>query len=96
MDTVLVRQDVAYWKWQVTEIGTWAMFFAEKAVGEWWVEEKENGKIGMKWRYSYHAKGPLAQPFNWLFVRLFWRVVMLRGMRYIQEMAEGNAPFLYD
>lgn len=106
LDKVLVRQDNQYWKWQVTDFGTWTLFFTNKAVGEWWVEEApreylEREKISsqvvkVKWKYTYHASSALTQPFNWLFVKLFWRVVMKRGMNYIQEMAEKGSPFLYE
>lgn len=106
LDKVLIREDNKYWKWQVTDFGTWTLFFTNKAVGEWWVEEapnqnggRDNGSlqgIKVKWKYTYHASNTITQPFNWLFVKLFWRVVMKRGMKYIQEMAEKRAPFLYE
>ena len=96
LDKVLVRRDGEYWKWQVTDFGTWTLFFAKKAVGEWWVEEMEGGKVNVRWRYTYCASSALAQPFNWLFVRIAWRALMRRGMGYIKEMAEARVPFLYE
>ena len=96
IDKVTARDDNEYWRWQVTDFGTWTMFFTTKAQGEWWIVEENEEGIRVRWRYTYSARSIFTQPMNWLFVKVLWRVIMNRGMGYIKEMAERGEPFLYD
>lgn len=96
LDKILVRKDNEYWKWQVTDFNSWTLFFAKKAEGEWWILDGTEGNVKIRWRYTYRATSVLTQPFNWLFVKLLWRVVMKRGVIYMKDMAENEEPFLYD
>ena len=62
-DVVVERDENKYWKWQVINVKGWTIFFVERFVGEYWVEEKEN-HIAVKWTYTIHSKNVFCQPFD--------------------------------
>lgn len=93
-DTILVRNENHYWKWQVAGFGFSLLFFTY-ATGEWWCTDNNNGTVTIKWKYSFDFKNKFLRPFTVLYVNLFWKNVMNNGVKRIKEMAESGAEFIY-
>lgn len=95
-DEIKVRDENKYWKWQVQEFGQASLFFATKAVGEWWVKQISEEKIEVKWTYNWHARNIFTWGINWGFVKLIWGGIMRRGLKNMQKYAEGDGEWVYN
>ncbi|MDB5227186.1 MAG: hypothetical protein JWN78_1379 [Bacteroidota bacterium] len=93
-DTVFVRDENHYWKWQVIGFGFSLLFFTY-ATGEWWCTDNNNGSVSVKWKYSFDYKNKYLRVFTMLYVIFFWKNVMDNGVKKIKEMAESGAEYLY-
>lgn len=93
-DEVFERIENIYWKWGVSQLGA-LLFFTTHNIGEWWCTLNNNNTITVTYKYTYYAKNMFTQPFNWLFVKLFWRPFMKKAMQQMKIFAESKAPFSY-
>jgi hypothetical protein len=95
IDEIFVRHENHYWQWGVSRFGP-AIFFSTHNCGEWWTTDNHNGTITVTWKYTWYSTSWLTHPYNWLFVKLFWRKVMKNGMANIKQMAEAGEGYLYE
>ena len=94
-DEILVRVENQYWKWTIYDFKTKALFFAIKAIGEWYVQKNEIGTIDVKYIYTYYSKNIFTHPINWLFIKIQVRGLMRKAIKAIKEQAESNCEFIY-
>lgn len=93
-DTVLERIENVYWKIQVDNFQSWMLGFY-KFVGEWKTTEIKPYEIAIEYTYTLHAKSPLLYPFQWLFVKAFWRKYMKQVLNNIQKIVNDEEEYLY-
>lgn len=96
LDEVLVRKENEYWKWEVREIKMGTLFFLERAQGQYWVSQGEDGTARVRWTYTLTPTRKIWSPIVWLFTKIMWAGVMRRAIRNMQRIAESDAPFVYD
>lgn len=94
-DIVLKREENKYWKWEVNNFNQWRMGF-EKFQGEWFVEDKNNGTIGVVYTYALYSRNIIFYPFHWLFAKTVWNRYMKHVVQNIKFLAESEAPFIYN
>ncbi len=94
VDKVIERIENQYWKIEVSEFQSWMLGFS-KFVGEWRTTELEPNKVLVEYTYTLHADVALLYPFNWLFVKTFWRTYMKRALENIRKMAYAKEPYQY-
>lgn len=95
VDHILERSENQYWKIQVDDFQSWMLGFY-KFVGEWKVTELGKNKILIEYTYWLHSNSPMLYPFNWIFVKLFWKRYMKRVVENIRKMVTENEPYLYE
>ena len=95
IDTVLEREENVRWKIQVSDFKSWMLGFT-RFTGYWETREIEPNKIEVVYTYELLSESPFLYPFNWLFVKLFWKGYMKQVMRNIKEMAKNKEPYFYD
>lgn len=95
VDRILERRENEYWKIQVDEFQSWMLGFY-KFVGEWKVTALAEHEVLVEYSYCLHAKTPIFYPFNWLFVKLFWKSYMKRVAENVRHMALNEEPYLYE
>ncbi len=93
IDEIFERNENTYWRWGVKDFGG---FFTNRAIGEWFCSDNNNGTISIKWKYTWYSTNFFMRPINWLFVKFYWSNVMKNGMGKIKEMAESDAGYLYN
>lgn len=96
IDIIKARQENKYWQWEVSEIKNLSLFFIKSFTGEWWVKSLDNDQVKVKWRYTIQSSAFIFQPMVWLFTRLLWKKVMQNGIKNIKNLAESEAPYIYD
>jgi len=92
IDEIFVKKENSYWKWGVRDFGG---VFSNKAIGEWFCADNNDGTITIKWKYTWYASSIFTKPIAWLFVKTYWQNVMRNGMKIIKQMAEMEAPYIY-
>lgn len=95
MDKVLEREENKHWKIQVSEFKSWMLGFY-KFEGVWDTTELAPNKIQVDYTYTLYAKGILYYPFNWLFVKLFWKKYMVHVTENIRQLIKNKEPYLYE
>jgi hypothetical protein len=95
-DEIVERKENEYWKWAVSNFKTWSLFFAIKAEGELFFETNSDDTIAVKWTYTFYSKNVLLQPFNWLFVKIFWNGLQSKAIKNMKHLAETEAPYCYE
>jgi hypothetical protein len=95
MDRILERQENQYWKIQVNDFQAWMLGFYQ-FIGKWKTTELEENKILVEYTYFLYSKAPLLYPFNWLFVKVFWKKYMKQVIENVKQMAYNNEPYLYE
>lgn len=93
-DQVLERVENDYWVIEVGNFQSWMLGFY-KFVGTWKTTEIAPNRIQIDYTYDLYSKNLLLYPFNWLFVKLFWKKYMRRVLENIRVLAEGDEPILY-
>jgi hypothetical protein len=58
-DEVLCRNENSYWQWTVYDFNTWTLFFTNRGVGEWFVEQRDQGSVGVRYVYRYNSINPI-------------------------------------
>ena len=94
IDTVLVRTENTYWKWEVKDFMQPSLGFTAFQ-GELLFSDLGNGSIEVKWRYTLFSNVLALYPIQWLFTKVFWKGQMRRGIRNMKVLAETEAPYIY-
>ena len=94
-DQILERVENQRWKWAIFDFRVAALFFAEKAVGEWHVAERSPGVIDVRYRYTYFSANLAAWLLSWLYMQVQWKGMMKKAFRGIKMQAESNEKFVY-
>lgn len=95
-DVILERVENKYWKWKIYDFKFKTLFFINKAIGEWDVQELNENKIEVTYTYSYYSKNWLSNPFTWLLVKIQIQGTMKRAFLKIKKQAQSNDPFIYE
>jgi hypothetical protein len=94
-DKILERKENQYWKWMIYDFQPSMLFFAEKAIGEWHVCEKQDHTVDVRYLYTFYAAHVWTQIFNWLFAQIQWKGMMNKAMKGIRMQAESDEQFVY-
>ena len=65
-DVILERIENKYWKWTIYDFEFNSLFFIQKAIGEWNVEELNENKIQITYTYTYYSKKWIYKPLTWI------------------------------
>ena len=95
-DVILERIENKYWKWTIYDFEFNSLFFIQKAIGEWNVEELNENKIQITYTYTYYSKKWIYKPLTWILVKIQVKGIMKRAIVGIKEQAQSNKPFIYE
>lgn len=95
-DQILQRIENEYWEWAIFDFQPAVLFFIDRAVGAWKVQEIQDGKIQVSYSYTFY---PTTRLHYWLTVAfgvIQWKGMMKKALRGIQAQAESGEPFRYE
>lgn len=95
-DKILERENDKHWTWMVYDFKLPLLFFAEKAIGEWRVNELAKNKIAVTYSYSYYSKNIFYHLFTLAFIYIQWKGMMKKAIKGIKQQAEKDVGFLYE
>ena len=95
-DVILERIENKYWKWTIYDFEFNSLFFIQKAIGEWNVEELNENKIQITYTYTYYSKKWIYKPLTWILVKIQVKGIMKRAIVGIKEQAQSNKTFIYE
>lgn len=94
IDRVIERIENKYWKIELSDFKLWTAWIT-KLEGEWATKEINPGNVEVKYTYTIFSKNILVYPFQWLFVKIIWRIYMKHVIENVRNLAYSNAPYLY-
>ena len=94
-DVTLERIENQYWKWMILEFKVPFLFFVDKGIGEWIVEEKHANEIFVKYKYTYFPKHTVYYIVLWLFCQIQVKGLMKQAIKGIRKQAESGDAFVY-
>lgn len=65
---------------------------AREARADWHFTQAAWGRTRIDWTYVFTATGPLAEPFLWFVVKLFWPGYLKAALTRVREKAEAGTP----
>ena len=95
-DQILERMENKYWKWTIFDFRPPSLFFANRAIGEWEVQEIENHQVRVRYAYTFYPKNWLYYLITWVFCQTQWKGMMKRAMKGIKKQAESDEQFIYE
>ena len=93
-DTIIDRIENQYWKIKVHDFQYFSMGFYA-FIGEWQTEELSPNNIRITYTYRLETQSKWLYPFQWMFVKLFWKTYMSQVMNNIRKLCEQKEPYLY-
>lgn len=63
-----------------------------EARADWHFTQSAWGRTRIDWTYVFTATGPLAEPFLWFVVKLFWPGYLHEALARVKEKAEAGSP----
>ena len=63
-----------------------------EARADWHFTQAAWGRTRIDWTYVFTATGPLAEPFLWFIVKLFWPGYLHEALARVKEKAEAGTP----
>ncbi|MGZ4064622.1 MAG: hypothetical protein ACXVP0_16710 [Bacteroidia bacterium] len=95
-DKILSRTENKMWMWTIYDFKVPAMFFAEKAIGEWEVKAIEENRISVRYCYTFYSKNKFCHVFSILFIAVQWKGMMKKALSAIKKQAESNEVLVYE
>lgn len=95
VDRVVERVENQFWKIQIDDFQKW-MFGFHMFIGEWETTRISDNKTLVKYSYFMHSNKPILFLFNWIFVKVFWRVYMKKVVENIKNMAYSKEPYVFE
>ncbi len=95
-DEILQRVENEYWQWTIYNFETNTLFFATRAVGEWYVRQISPGIVDVRYVYTYDSRNWLTHPLNWAFGKVQMQGMMQKAIHGIQQQAESGCDFVYE
>lgn len=95
-DKILDRTENKYWKWTLFDFKPFSLFFLDKAIGEWLVNEDKVNQIQVRYTYTFISSGRFKFLLTWMFCKIQIRGMMRKAIIGIKEQAESKDHFIYD
>lgn len=95
LDTVIERRENEYWKIEIGDMKSFSFGF-HKFEGEWWTKKINENETEVTYRYTLFSDIKWAEPFQYWFTKVIWRIYMQHVLKNIKEMAKNEEPYLFD
>lgn len=95
LDTVLEREENAYWKIEISDFKMPSMGF-KKFQGEWFTSQRPDGRIEIRYAYTMYSKSILYYPFHLFFTKVLWKKYMWQVMENIRALTKLEEPYVHD
>lgn len=87
-DRILEKVTNKMWKWKIYDFKIPAMFFADKAIGKWYVKPITRNNISVRYSYTFYSKNIFFHLFTVLFAYIQWKGMMKKAIKGIKLEAE--------
>lgn len=95
-DKILQRIENKYWQWTIYDILPKALFFMNRAVGEWTVNPLSESRMAVTYSYTFHSRNWFEFLITRAFAMIQWRGIMKKALAGIKKQAESDEPFIYE